>query len=303
MPDPDRRTLSATESPALFNASPYVTRWMLYHKFANGVDIEKEQTSRMFWGKELQPLLLKKAADDLKLEIYPNGEDVYERHPNLLIGCTRDALIYDPARGYGSLETKAVFDYGVWMREWGGGQLIPRHYEIQLQHQMLVGGPTSAPFNAHSWGVLAVWVCGEMMYFERAPIEQFQTELRRAVGDFFLDVARFKEPEPFGSAVEVPLLTQLFDGEKHVLECSDDYKLAEIARLYKDFSEQHRFYEKGYLAARLELLKVGAPHYELMRLAGGVEVKIKKTKNNQLRIRVKVPDELPDEIIRDREDE
>jgi hypothetical protein len=44
VPDRTLKTISATEAPALFNASPYVTRWMLWQRFANGMDIDSEPT-------------------------------------------------------------------------------------------------------------------------------------------------------------------------------------------------------------------------------------------------------------------
>ena len=50
MPDPDRLTISATEAPALFGVSPYVTPFMLFHRFANGESIDVEENARMDWG-------------------------------------------------------------------------------------------------------------------------------------------------------------------------------------------------------------------------------------------------------------
>jgi hypothetical protein len=300
MPDPERRTLSATETPALFNASPYVTRWLLWRKFKHGDQTEPDQTSRMYWGKELQPLLLKKAASDLKLEVHDNTADTYQRHSKLLIGCTRDALIYDPSRGWGSLEAKCCFDYGTWMREWGGGATIPRHYEIQLQHQMLVGDG----FEPHTWGVLAVWVCGEMEYFERKPIDVFTAELTASVAQFFADIDfGAKGPEPFGTPVEYPLLAELFDPEPGATKFEpENYKLAEVARLYKSFSANRRFFEKGALASRLQLLTATESKYETLHLAGDIVVHVKKTKGGRINIKVDVPAELPDEIIADHPD-
>jgi len=293
MPDPQNRTVSATESPALFNASPYLTRWMLWRKYARGDKIEPAETERMFWGKELQPLLTKRAAHDLKLEVHDNVHDHYMRHSTLLMGCTRDALIYDPNRGWGSLECKCVFDYGVWFREWQSGQVVPRHYEIQLQHQMICGDGEQP----HAWGVIAAWVCGEMHYFERAPIEQFHGELLTAIGQFWASLSG-PEPEPFGEAVEYPLLRELFDPPPGaVKEDPQNYKLAEIARLYKDFRANYRFYEKGAVAARLELLKAIGHDHEALHLAGDIWVRVTKTKNNNLMVKVEIPDVLPDEII------
>jgi hypothetical protein len=150
-------TISATEAPALFNVSPYVTRWMLYKKFADGVDIDGAEDARMSWGKKLQPLIVAQAAEELRLEVRSNAEDVYHRRG--LLGCTRDAEIICPDRGRGALETKCVFDYGVWMRDWAGGKMVPRTHEIQLQQQMLVGDAEHGEVGEHGpqydWGVIA----------------------------------------------------------------------------------------------------------------------------------------------------
>src|SRR5262245_10974515 len=102
MPDPQRETLSATQTPALFHVSPYLTRWMLYQHFAKGLAIDKAGDTRMDWGKRLQPLVLEKAAEDLRLQVRPN-EETYHRRNRL--GATRDATIVDPDRGPGALET------------------------------------------------------------------------------------------------------------------------------------------------------------------------------------------------------
>src|SRR6185503_18450379 len=120
MPDPARRTVSATESPMLFNASPYGTRWTLWQRHANGIEIPYDVNERMEWGTLMQPLLLEQAARDLKLEVTP--EHRYVSRGSL--GCTRDATVYCPDRGPGALETKCVFDYKTWMTKWGGGTYV-----------------------------------------------------------------------------------------------------------------------------------------------------------------------------------
>jgi hypothetical protein len=297
MPDPNAQSLSATETPALFNASPYLTRWMLYQKFRRGRSIEKVETERMYWGKALQPLLLAKAAQDLALEVHPNVGETYERHARVPIGCTRDAVIFDPVRGYGSLEAKTVFDYGVWMREWGGGERVPRHTEIQLQQQMFIG----QDHQPHLWGVIAAWVCGDMHYFERTPNEKFGAELEAAAFAFMLDVQRGNEPEPFGEAVELPLLAELFDAEPGLgYQRGTDWKLAEAARMLPDFSKQKAFYDKAYDHTRALLIagsRVDGVAYEEIALPGGIHYWVKKNKLGHLRVKVSIPDVLPDEIM------
>src|SRR5262245_43707736 len=183
MPDPDKRTVSATQAAALWNRSPYLTRWMLWQHFAKGVPFADRADARMRWGKKLQPLIIDEAAAHLALEVHPNGGDQYVRAGQL--GCTRDATIICPDRGPGALETKCVFDYATWMREWDGGRAVPQHHEFQLQQQMLVGDGDGGPFN---WGVIAAWVAGDMYYFERKPIVELWTRLVTEAAAFFDDV-------------------------------------------------------------------------------------------------------------------
>lgn len=206
MPDRDRLTISATEGPALFNASPYITKFMLWQKFARGVSLDKEADNRMTWGKRMQPALLAAAADDQKLEVIPNAADTYVRGAGdfALLGCTRDATIIAPGIGPGALEIKMVFDFATWMREWD--DTPPRHVEIQNQIQMAVGD-NGVPFR---WGMIGVFVCGEMKYYRREPIPQLWTALKDESAKFFDDVKNNREPDPFGAAVELPLLSECY---------------------------------------------------------------------------------------------
>jgi predicted phage-related endonuclease len=252
MPDPTRQTISATQAPALFGVSPYITRWMLYRHFAHGDKIDSPEHNRMNWGKQLQPLLLAAAAEDLHLEVIPNANDVYVRQG--LFGCTRDATIICPSRGPGALETKCCFDYGVWMRDWGGGKAPPKHVEIQTQVQMIVGdGKTS-----FDWGVIAVWVCGEMHYFERKIIPELWEQLGNAALRFFSDVYGGHEPDPFGAAVEMPLLAKVFatDPGKVVsfTEGPEAETLAEEVRMMAWHAAERLSHEKGEKALKAKVL-------------------------------------------------
>jgi hypothetical protein len=209
MPDPTKVTISATEMPMLLGVSPYGTRWMLWQRFAKGIEAPGPDHNRLDWGTEMEPLLLKHAAADLRLEVTTNrqadGSQVYIRRG--LLGCSRDADIYDPQRGPGALETKCCFDYKILMQEWDGGKTPPRQHEIQLQQQMYVGDGTTS----YEWGVIALWCGGEMTYFQRKPMPDLWAKFQEEAIQFFSDVNAGNEPEPFGVPVEVPLLKMLFD--------------------------------------------------------------------------------------------
>jgi len=135
----------------------------------------------------------------------PDGSQVYLLRG--LLGCSRDADIYDPQRGPGALETKCCFDYRILMQEWDGGKTPPRQHEIQLQQQMYVGDGKT-PFE---WGTIALWCAGDMTYFHRKPMPDLWKKFEAEADQFFADVKAGREPEPFGSPIEVPLLKQIFN--------------------------------------------------------------------------------------------
>jgi len=273
MPDPTKQTLSATQTPALFGASPYITRWMLLRHFIHGDPIDGPEHNRMDWGKRMQPLLLAQAAEDLHVEVHPNAEDTYVRRG--LLGCTRDAEVYCPDRGHGVLEAKVVFDYAVWMRDWAGGKAPPKHVEIQTQQQMMVGDG-ARPF---TWGVIAVWVGGEMKYFERKPIDELWVEINAAAVIFFNDVSARREGDPFGEPVEMPLLSRLFAPKPGVfLDLTSHPKAAELAskaQLLNYHREQRAAHDRSEKSLKA-LFKATLGDAEEAVLLHGIRVKQKQ---------------------------
>lgn len=209
MPDPKRQTISATEMSGLLGVSPYLTKWMLYQRFAKGIEPASPDHNRLDWGTKMEPLLLEQAAADLRLEVVtnrqPDGSQIYLRRG--LLGCSRDADIYDPQRGPGALESKCCFDFKILMQEWDGGKTPPRQHEIQLQQQMYVGDGEKP----YEWGAIALWCGGDMTYFHRKPMPDLWETFEREAQRFFDDVIAGREPEPFGSPIEVPLLKTIFD--------------------------------------------------------------------------------------------
>ncbi len=307
MPDPTNQTISASQAAGLFNASKYVTRWMLFQKFANGVDIDPDDNSRMFWGRALESAVLEHAAEELNFEIIPNrdaeGRQAYVRRGQL--GCSRDAEIIAPDIGPGAFEVKCVWDWRVWANEWEGGDAVPRGTEIQLQEQMLVGDGKE-PFR---WGVIGAFVSGEVHYFRREPVLDFWGQLEDEAEAFFEEVKAGKAPDPFGATVETPILSQLRTvRETREVDLSDDVTLAEQARLY-DWARTRRLQaSKTEEKAKAKLLAgMGdATHGDLF---GGIKVDIKSTpieggvfeRKPYVRdtVKVRIPDVLPDTLLGD----
>lgn len=251
MPDPFRQSISATQSPALFDASPYLTKWLLWQWF-KGLDVETDVTPRMRAGKQLQPIVIDDARRQLQLEVTPNFADEYVRNGPL--GCTIDATVYDPQRGRGVLETKCVFDHFIWKNEWHNGQTVPRHIEIQVQHQMVVGNGKT-PFE---WGVIAPWVCGELQdCIPRQRDQAFEKTLTDEAAKFMASVKSGDEPDPFGTAAEAPLLRLLIAPVPNMTADLRDHAKANdwasAAAAFSRHREQASFHDKAREEARHQL--------------------------------------------------
>ncbi len=305
MPDPTKQTVSASEAPALFNASPYVTRWMLWRRFAKGMNLDAPADSRMSWGTKLEPLILDQAAEDLRLEVRPNREPNGAQHyfRRGLLGCHRDGEIICPDRGPGAIECKSVFEYKTWMADWNGGKQPPRHVEIQQQVQMFVGNGEQP----YQWGVIAAWVAGEQHYFEREPIAEFWQKLYASAEGFFREVSDGAEPEPFGSPAEIPWLSTLFPiikGNAIDLTAREDAgALAQLAVDYRNAKEQESGGKRTAEPLRAKLLAVLKDHDEAT-LLDGVRIRVSPVRNGK-RIKVYVPDgratlspnSIPDDLL------
>lgn len=272
MPDVERKSVSASQIAALFDTSPYLTRWMLWHYLAGTPQPADDADERMKMGTRMEPLLLELASEDLRIEV--TRDQHYVR--NGVIGCTRDARIHDPQRGPGCLETKCCFDYRQWMNRWSGGKAPPIDLELQLQAQMLVGDGTT-PFN---WGVLMCWVGGERKYFEREPKLDLWEEMKASATALLASVAAGVEPDPFGSVIELPLLKQLFPRvERVTLDLSAEptaQELAESAAQLNWAREQHSFFGKLTDQIKAQLIAC-AKDNDTIALPEGVFVEIKKT--------------------------
>lgn len=292
MPDPLRKTISATEAPALFEVSPYTTKWMLYRRFACGNEAYHDPSVRMDWGKKIEPLIIAQAADDLKFDVKPNagpdGEQVYVR--NGLFGCTRDAEVYAADRGRGACEVKCVFDYRTWMAEWNGGNKVPRQYEIQLQVQMKVGDGKKS----FGWGVFAVWVAGDVHYFERKPIPKFWAALETEAEAFFRAVQDRNEPEPFGVPPEYPLLNECFPIEEEKVldlrDTDDGETLADEAMMLNFHRDQRLSHKKGEDQLGMRF-RVFAKEHGTLLLPHGIVVRLKQNKTG-VGVKIHVPSEI-----------
>lgn len=231
----------------LFNVSPYGTRWMLWHHFVNGLNIEGLVNERMDIGKRLQPAILDMVEDALRLEVRANREDTYVWHPDLPLGCTVDADTVDQERGLGVVEAKNV-DWQVWRDTWTP-KAAPQHIELQMQTQMMV--------RACRWGIIAALVGGnDLVLYERVPMVAVQQMIAAEVRAFWHSVAAREEPDALGAPMELSCLAALYPtvDPTVVLDCSTDTELGEVCAQYDHAKKHASFWDRASEGLKAKIL-------------------------------------------------
>lgn len=225
MPDPLRKTVSASQVPAIFGLSPYQSRFSLYHWMRGTVDESRKEHGRMTFGTFVEPFILERAAEVLRLDVRHNKEQSYFRHASYPLGCTIDADVVCPVRGPGVIQAKAV-DRSVFREGWTD-RTAPKFIELQLATEMLVTGS--------QWGAIAVMIGNNdnVRIYERIRSPKLEAKIIEAAALFLADVKGGYEPDPIGAQDEIDVLDQLYGGEITAKELTiwNDRGLAEDARL------------------------------------------------------------------------
>jgi len=290
MPDPTRSSVSASQVAALFDLSPYATRWLLWQYFRNPtlVPLETRPNTRLAWGKKLQSVILIAAAEHYRLDMEENVTDAYVR--NGVLGCTRDGRMIDPSTGPVIVQAKNVA-LDVWRREWTpppDGR-APPHIELQMQCELYA---EQAPR-----GIIAALVGGnDLRFYERTPLPEVQASLQQAATVFFQSLADNEEPEVAGEAVELPALNRLYANRTPNLTHSapEDAELGDWMRQLKWAGEQRAFAGKMYDTCKAHILgRIGIASQVIAPGATGRIITVKREDRQQVRIAVRLTETRP----------
>lgn len=175
--------VGASEVAALFDASPWLTHFELWHRKKGSIDTpDFGGNERIEWGVRLESVIIDAACerfgyDKLKTpERYDNGDG---------LGGHADQLVNCPTRGFGILEVKTA-DWLV-AKKWGDEP--PLNYLLQVQTYMGLAGC--------DWGEVIVLVGGnELRKFEYAFRPNLYAEILRRVAAFWQSVRDNKPPMP-----------------------------------------------------------------------------------------------------------
>lgn len=252
------RHIGSSEVGALFDASPYFTRFALWHAKAGNATLPPADNQRVEWGRLLEPAIAEGIARQMRWSLVKSR--VYHSSDTVKgMGCTVDYDVVDHTDGPGIVEVKNV-DWLEWKKSWTDSA-APRHIELQLQHQLAC--------TARPWGAIGALVGGnDLKIYERQPKPRIIAEIERKVSAFWQSVERGQAPDAFGQESELDTLAQLFPlpEEGKQLEIADP-TLAQAAADYLWAKAQERLGKTMATRAKVRLL-AAAKDAELMLLPG-----------------------------------
>lgn len=246
MPDPTKKTVSASQMAALFDLSPYTTRWLLWHQM-KGTDTkdETEEDERMLWGKLFEPTIFYQTLVRLDLEGSYNNKQLYKRSPNHRIGCTLDGEVSHPTLGTAVVQVKCT-DWLIFKTDWKDGK-VPPHIDVQVQTEMLVSEANK--------GYIACLVGGNDLHIiERDPDPELQDEIVARTNDFWASIDAGEEPDPLGTEAEIPeILKREFQPEREV-NVSDSEEAYDALQGLKYYDPIRKEAKAGYEKAKRQII-------------------------------------------------
>lgn len=238
--------ITSTDAAALFNISPYCTKFELWHRKKRGEVLEIKENVRMKWGTRLQDSIAAGIAEDEGWTVRKMSE--YIRMDDLRAASSFDFSIETEPPGI--LEIKNV-DRLVYSQNWTETE-APLHIELQVQHQLMVSGREYAYIVAMVGG-------NEVMKLKRTRDENVILRLRQAITDFWASIENNTPPPPDFEA-DADFISKLYgyaEPEK-LFDARNDARISELAALHKSLKTEIKEKEAKCDAIKAEILtKIG----------------------------------------------
>lgn len=240
--DPDFREkhVGASECAALFDCSPYLTKFELWHRRKGNIAApDLGDVERVEWGLRLEPAIIAAAADRYGYQL----EETPQRLSNGKgLGGHPDRLASDE-RGPGIIEIKTA-DWLVF-KNWGDEP--PTHYLLQAMAYAGLAG--------RAWCDVVVLVGGnrlERFCYDFRP--KIYAEIEKRVEAFWQSV-RDDDPPPADYSRDLDTISSLYrEGTEESVDLTGDNLAHEAAAAFLFAKEARLDAEKREDAAKAELL-------------------------------------------------
>lgn len=229
-----RQFFNASDAPAMMGCSPYKTRDQLLHEMHTGLTAEVDAaTQRRFDdGHRYEALARPHAAAIVGEELFPVTGSV-GRYSASFDGLT---MAEDTAFEHKTLNA----ELRACMRDEGNGWDLPKHYQVQMEQQLMVSGAERVLFTASKWeGDTLI----EFKHCWYASDPKLRAQIVAGWEQFDKDLCAYEPVEktvaPVGAAVTaLPSIAVTVEG---TIVVKDNFKAFEVA--LRDFIE-HRLIRK-----------------------------------------------------------
>lgn len=240
------KNIGASEVAALFGASPYTTKFTLYHQKAGKLASPSFDSERMKWGTLLEPVIAQGIAEQQEWTIRKVRR--YLMHPTVSgMGASLDYEILNHPDGVGCLEIKNVSIEAFkrsWLKNEDGSYDAPLHIELQLQHQLAVTG--------REWGAIGFLVGGnEAHVVTRKRHEPTIQKIETAVAEFWKSIEKGEAPH-VEDAGDLAAVAQIFNGGQVV--GFENIQFDEAAELYLRAQEIHKEAKENYDTCKAQVI-------------------------------------------------
>jgi len=199
----ERRTgIGGSDAAVVCGMSPWKTALELYHEKRGEIPDDKEESERMYWGTTLEAVIADHFARENDALLEERDIMRHQDYPFLIVHMDRAILTFrgeDCTHFPGYLEIKTADAF--LKKEWMDGP--PAHYQLQLQHGLMVSGWT--------WGAVAVLIGGntyKQWTFERD--DTLISSLIQLEMDFWRRVQAGNPPDPdFGHRTALDMFKRL----------------------------------------------------------------------------------------------
>lgn len=258
-----KQDLTSTEAAALFDCSPYMTKFELYHVKTGALENTFEINDRMVWGTRLEAAIAQGIAEDHGLIVEPFKS--YMRIPELRMGASFDFKIVGITpefsgdetlrnlyreHGPGIMEVKNV-DGLQFKRGWlyGDETEAPPHIELQIQHQLEV-----ADLN---WACGAALVGGNRpVVFPRMRDREIGGLIRAKVAEFWTLIDAGTPPAPDYTTDASTIARLYVNSNDNVVDLSFNNRLTELCAMYKSHGEAESAAKKAKDAVKAEITTI-----------------------------------------------
>ncbi len=268
------RDITSTEASALFNLSPYATKYELWQAKHSGTATIIEDNDRMQAGRHIEPAIAALVAERYGVVVEPFKVYASDHDDRLgssfdyrIVGIT-DSQVEDWTLrnlflnlGPGICECKNV-DGLVFKRKWLDDE-TPAHIEIQLQHQLELSGD--------AWGMVAALVGGNRLEpYIRERDKKVGAAIRKSVREFWSSIEA-NDPPPIvypDDADVVIALHQFSDGS--VFDARGDTEIGALVAAYDDVKAQIKALETNENVLKARILEAAGDAGSLLWDGGKV---------------------------------